>query len=112
MELWSCAEFEKISVHESHKLLVFRRGQLVFLFNFHPTKSQVDLPIAVPEGVDYQIVLDTDQEQFGGFARNPENHTYPIQAKSAGRYPQQIQAYLPCRTAQVLVPHQTADGRP
>ncbi len=40
---------EQLMVHEENKLLVYRRGPLVFVFNFHPTQSYADLRIPVPD---------------------------------------------------------------
>jgi 1,4-alpha-glucan branching enzyme len=39
---------EQLMVHEDMKLLVYRRGPLVFAFNFHPTESYSALRIPVP----------------------------------------------------------------
>ena len=95
---------EQLMVHEDNKLLVYRRGPLVFAFNFHPTRSQADLRIPVPDPTDYRVVLDSDEAQFEGFDRVARNVTYPRQpAPFAGRQ-QSVIIYLPNRSAQVLAP--------
>ncbi|MFL5509725.1 MAG: alpha amylase C-terminal domain-containing protein, partial [Gemmatimonadaceae bacterium] len=54
---------EQLMLYEDHKLLVYRRGPLVFAFNFHATNSYTDLRIPVPDAVDYRIVLNTDARE-------------------------------------------------
>ncbi len=94
---------EQLYVHEENKLLVYRRGPLVFAFNFHPTSSYVDLRIPVPDATDYSMILDTDAKCFGGHGRVGEV-VYPWQHAPYGGRNQSIQMYLPNRTAQVLAP--------
>src|SRR6185503_16487930 len=57
---------EQLAVHEQERVLVYRRGPLVFAFNFHPTESYPGFRIPVPDAADYGIVLETDREDFGG----------------------------------------------
>ena len=57
---------EQYHIHEEDKTLAFGRGDYLFVFNFHPTRSHVDYPINVPEGA-YSIVIDTDCKAFGGY---------------------------------------------
>ncbi len=95
---------EQLACHEDTKQLVFRRGPLVFVFNFHPTESYVGLRIPVPDPRDYKVVLNTDSRQFEGFGRVPEFAVYPKQAMGMYGRGQSVQLYLPSRTAQVLAP--------
>jgi 1,4-alpha-glucan branching enzyme len=95
---------EQLACHEDTKQLVFRRGPLVFVFNFHPTESYVGLRIPVPDPRDYRVVLNTDAKQFEGFGRVPEFALYPRQNVPMYGRGQSVQLYLPSRTAQVLAP--------
>ena len=95
---------EQLMVHEERKLLIYRRGPLVFAFNFHPTQSYADLRIPVPDPKDYAIVLDSDADRFGGLGRVTAPTTYPIQSVPWDGRQQSIQLYLPTRSAQVLAP--------
>jgi 1,4-alpha-glucan branching enzyme len=95
---------EQLALHEDTKQLVYRRGMLVFIFNFHPTDSYTDLRLPVPDPVDYRIALDTDAKRFEGFGRVDPNVTYFKQAKPMYGREQSIQVYIPARSAQVLVP--------
>ncbi len=94
---------EQLLLHEDEKLLVYRRGPLVFAINLHPERSYADLRIPVPDPIDYQIVLDSDRAEFGGQARvDPGN--YAIQRIAMYGREQSVQIYLPARTAQALAP--------
>ncbi|HZT43880.1 MAG TPA: alpha-amylase family glycosyl hydrolase [Chthonomonadaceae bacterium] len=95
---------EQLALHEDTRQLIFRRGPLVFAFNFHPTESFSDLRIPVPDPAGYQVVLDTDARAFGGHGRVAEGMVYPRQDIPMYGRAQSIQIYLPARTAQVLAP--------
>jgi len=53
--------------NESDKVIVFERAGLLFIFNFHPTKSFTDYRVGVEDGGEYKIVLSSDEKRFGGF---------------------------------------------
>jgi 1,4-alpha-glucan branching enzyme len=95
---------ELIHVHEDNKLLIFRRGPLVFLFNWHPHNSYVDHRIGVPDPRNYKLQLNTDDFWFGGHGNVTTGQVYPLQEVPADNRLQSIQVYIPPRTAQVLVP--------
>jgi len=95
---------ELLHRHEDDKVLVFRRGPLVFVFNFHPDKSYTDLRIGVPDASDYQVVLSSDLSDYGGFDRVVNEVVYPVQERAWHDRPQSVQIYVPARTAQVLAP--------
>jgi 1,4-alpha-glucan branching enzyme len=94
---------EKLYTHQDDKVLVYRRGPLVFAFNWHPTKSFDGYRIPVPDPDDYRPVLNSDDWQFGGEGRSANEVTYFRQYGYAGRA-QSIQLYLPSRTVQVIAP--------
>ena len=95
---------EQLMVHEHNKLLVYRRGPLVFAFNFHPTQSYPDLRIPVPDPTDYRLILDTDDGRFEGFDRVARDITYPMYKVPWERREQSVSIYLPNRSAQVMAP--------
>ena len=95
---------EQLALHDDTKQLVFRRGPLVFVFNFHPSQSYTGLRIPVPDPKDYRIILNTDEKQFAGFGLVAENVVYPRQDVPMYGRNQSIQIYLPSRSAQVLAP--------
>jgi 1,4-alpha-glucan branching enzyme len=95
---------ELLMVHEDRKLLVYRRGPLVFAINLHPSESYWDLWLPVPDPTDYHVVLDSDDKSFGGLGRISSDLTYPWQHIPVNGRNQSVRIYLPSRTAQVMAP--------
>ena len=95
---------EQLALHEDTRQLIYRRGPLVFAFNFHPDASYSDLRIPVPDPSDYRVLLDTDDPAFDGQGLVRRGATYPWQAVPMYGRDQTVQIYLPARSAQVLAP--------
>ena len=95
---------EQLSLHEDSRQLVYRRGPLVFAFNFHPTQSYENLRIPVPDAADYRVVLSTDDRRFAGAGRLETGPAYPLQRVPMYGRDQSVEIYLPSRSAQVLAP--------
>jgi 1,4-alpha-glucan branching enzyme len=95
---------EQLALHQDTKQLVYRRGPLVFAFNFHTTESYRDLRIPVPDQRDYKNILNTDAARFSGPALVQEGSVHPWQKVGMYGRAQSIQIYLPSRTALVLAP--------
>ncbi|MDR2850019.1 MAG: alpha amylase C-terminal domain-containing protein, partial [Verrucomicrobiota bacterium] len=82
--------------------LVFERGPLVFLFNFHSEGSVADYSVLVPPG-SYRLVLDSDEARFGGQGRILPGQSFALMEETRGNEACHIiKVYLPCRTAMVL----------
>jgi len=92
----------RLFVSDTNKVLVFERGSLVFLFNFHSSLSVVDYTVVVPPG-SYRLVLDSDEARFGGHARIAPGQAFELlsEVRDAEKC-HLIKIYLPCRTAMVL----------
>ena len=91
---------EKIWDNEGDQLVAFKRKDLIFIFNFNPTKSFTDYGILVKKGT-YDVVLDTDSPEFGGFGfsdNTVENKTMPSHLKKK----EWLKVYIPARSALVL----------
>ncbi len=85
-------------IHESDKVIAFTRKGLLFAFNFHPNNSQNSLKVCVPNYADYEVVLSSDDDKYGGW--NQIKHmTCPVYEENGQYF---IQFYLPARTAVVL----------
>lgn len=95
---------EQLALHEDTKQLVFRRGPLVFAFNFDPTRSYEGLRIPVPDAHDYRVVLDTDSTAFEGHGRVDPQTVFSVQPVAMYGRKGSIQVYLPSRSALVLAP--------
>ncbi|MCG1001006.1 alpha-amylase family glycosyl hydrolase [Lactococcus lactis] len=51
-------------IKNSDKLLAYKKGQLLFVFNFHPSYEQ-ELQLQFPEKPE--LIFDSDDQKFGGF---------------------------------------------
>ena len=95
----------RLVCNEADKVLAFVRGDLLFVFNFHPSRSFEDYGVLVPPASDWRHLLDTDEPRFGGQGRIQPGVTYaPALVLDAARHEfvQQVRLYLPARTAVVL----------
>lgn len=88
--------------HQSDKLIVFERGNLLWIFNFNPTQSFVDYRIGTEWAGEYKIVLNTDNKRYGGHDRLDESVSYFSTPEEWHGRKNFIQVYIPCRTAIVL----------
>ena len=82
--------------HEEDKIIVFEKGGLLFVFNFHPSKSFPDRTVRTRFDRALHLVLDSDLKEFAGFGRIDHHHLRPING--------QVQLYIPSRTALVYCP--------
>ena len=80
------------------KVLVFYRHGLLFAFNFNPTQSYTNILVPVYNPGEYNVVLSSDDEQYGG--NNLVAHmAYPTKLFDGRHF---VELYLPARTAIVL----------
>lgn len=85
--------------NEQDKVLVFERAGLLWVFNFHPTKSYSDYRVGVEEAGTYRIVLDSDDPAFGGFGRNQKDTQFFTTDFAWNNRKNFVQVYIPTRTA-------------
>ena len=65
---WLAAPQAYVSLkNEEDKVVIFERAGLLFVFNFHPTKSFSNYRIGVEEVGGYHVILSTDDKRLGGF---------------------------------------------
>jgi len=88
--------------HEGDKVIAFERGSLLFVFNFHPDKSYTDYLIGIEEPGVYNVVLNSDDEQFDGFCRVSNNVKYFTHPNPWHSRKNSMMVYIPCRTALVF----------
>jgi 1,4-alpha-glucan branching enzyme len=63
-------EFPKLlNLDELNKTIIFERGHLIFVFNFHVSASIPDYEFPVSKMGDYKIILNSDDQIYGGFNR-------------------------------------------
>lgn len=94
---------EKLWDKDDDQVLAFKRGDLVFVFNFNPSKSFSDYGILAPEGC-YSHVLNSDQDIYGGY-NNIDTTVKHLTISDPLYQPYGIgwlKLYLPARSVQVL----------
>jgi alpha amylase, catalytic domain protein len=94
---------QEIWHNDGDQILAFSRGELVFVFNFSPTRSYSDYGFLVPEG-SYNVVLNTDAREFGGFGFADDTVEHftnadPLYEKDHKGW---LKLYIPARSAVVL----------
>ena len=95
----------RLLANEPDKVLAFVRGELMFVFNFNPTKSFADYGVLVPPATKWRHLFDTDELRFGGQGRIAAGQAYEpalVYDANHDEIVQQIKLYLPARTAVVL----------
>ena len=98
--------FQYVSLkHEDDKIIVFEKGDLLFVFNFHPYKSYENYKIGTKWGTKHKIVLDSDEFRFFGKGRLEYGHGnfFPIINQGWNNRPNQFNLYIPSRTCMVLI---------
>ena len=87
-------------IDEQKQVLVYERSGVVFAFNFSPSNSYDSYFITTPTVGEYEPILSTDDEKFGGWNRIATDITYKAERnadKVCG-----FKMYLPARTAVCL----------
>jgi 1,4-alpha-glucan branching enzyme len=80
------------------QVLIFKRGDLLFAFNFNPEKSFPGYGFQIDEG-SYEILLCTDDTQFGGQRRIVTSLEY-FTTRESGK--PLLKLYIPSRVGMVL----------
>jgi len=93
----------QLVANEPDKVLAFVRGDLLFVFNFHPVNSYTDYGVLVPPATTWRHLFDSDEVRFGGQGRVAAGQEFvPAVVPDRDELVQQIRLYLPARTALVL----------
>ncbi len=91
-------EIELIVSNEKDQVLIFKRGEHIFVFNFNPIHSFTNYGFVVSKG-KYRIILNSDNEKFIGHSRIMDTFTYETANINKKNY---LRAYIPSRTSFVL----------
>ena len=100
---------DQLALHEADRHIAFRRGPLVFVFNYNATRSFEEFRLPLPEAEDYVLMLSTDEEQFRGHARVTPMTNFPWLMEPKGNWAQSTNIYLPSRSALVFAPRRLLD---
>lgn len=89
-------------IEEKDNILAYKKGGLIFLFNFNPTKSFPDFALPVEEQGEYQVVFNTDERAFAGQGRISTDYIYQTKTLAERKNKPGFSIYTPSRTAVVL----------
>lgn len=89
-------------IHNEFKLLMFKRGDLYFIYNFHPTRSYESLSIPIEEKGDFKVIFNSDDARFGGLDRISSDYVYESKDVIGTELDYNINIYSPSRTMMVL----------
>ncbi len=87
-------------LHQDDKIIMYNKEDVIFVFNFHPTKSFEGYFVPVVTEGKYQVILSSDDGAFGGQSRVDKEYVYETM-----RTPDDwigFKCYLPNRSAFVL----------
>jgi len=89
-------------INDGDQVLAYQRGDLLFVINLHPYKSYTGYGMLVEKG-SYNMILDTDSAQFGGFGLINESIEHFTQ-RGLEKNPdlEWLKLYIPARTAFIL----------
>ncbi|KAL6634238.1 hypothetical protein ACP70R_026909 [Stipagrostis hirtigluma subsp. patula] len=90
--------------HEEDKVIVFEKGDLVFVFNFHWNNSYFDYRVGCLKPGKYKVALDSDAGLFGGFGRIHHDAEHFTTDCSHDNRPHSFSVYTPSRTCVVYAP--------
>jgi len=85
------------------KVIIFEKNDCIFCFNFNTAKSFENFQIGVGRPGKYEILLSSDEVEFGGYGNVTKNGEVQYFSKTGdfdGR-PNSMKVYMPCRTAVV-----------
>jgi len=96
------SKVEEVWHNDGDQVLAYKRGDLIFVFNFNPVSSFTDYGFLLPEG-SYRCVLDSDDVLYGG--NGLVDHSLEYMTQHDNLYAEDkkgwLKLYLPARTAQV-----------
>ncbi|HGY12131.1 MAG TPA: 1,4-alpha-glucan-branching enzyme [Desulfobacterales bacterium] len=101
-QLFSSPDVNLLCIHEDDKVIAFERNKIIFVFNFHPSKSFPDYMFVAPKG-EYRMILNSDEKRFGGEARLKQSQAhFTIGDPNYDDRENRLSLYLPNRSAIIL----------
>lgn len=95
-DVLSALPARQINMDETNKVIIYERNNLIFVVNFHYDRSIADYMFSSLGKGTYQIILSTDDADFGGFGRIDTKIEYYTLDDD------QLSIYIPSRTALIL----------
>jgi 1,4-alpha-glucan branching enzyme len=90
---------QQLNMDDSNKVIIFERGNYIFVFNFHAHNAIPDYRFSIPNSGNFKIVLNSDNKNFGGLGRVDESVIYESIEVHGNLI---LSIYLPNRTALVF----------
>ncbi len=87
-------------LHQGDKVLIFTKGDSVYAFNFHPTRSFEGYFVPTGQCGKFAVALSSDDADFGGHGRVDTSFVYESREFPDGR--EGFECYLPSRTVIVF----------
>jgi 1,4-alpha-glucan branching enzyme len=88
-----------LNTDDYNKVIIFSRGEYVFIFSFSPRDSVQGYEFYVPKKGDYKIVFSSDEKEEGGFSRVKMGYKFSSYKKGKNNF---LKVYLPTRMCMVL----------
>jgi len=98
----NACDLQNLWTDEQNKLLAYRKGGLIFLFNFNPGQSFSEYELPTSEMGEYKIVFDSDEKIFGGQGRIATDYIYHTEILKHKGNKTGVIIYSPSRTVLVL----------
>ncbi len=90
---------KQLYLHNNDKVVCYRKGKKIFVFNFHHSASYPGCRIPMDKAGAYKVSLSTDDYRFGGQGRI-HHECYETKTDLNGN--PYLELYIPARTAMVL----------
>ena len=86
--------------NEEDKIIVYEKGDLLFVYNFHHSKSFENYFVGTPWSSDHFVVYESDEERFGGHQRINGSHNIWFQAfnEPKDKRDYHLKLYIPSRS--------------
>lgn len=99
--------------NEEDKVIVFEKGGLVFVFNFHSNNSYSDYDVGTFSRSNHFLIFDGDEERYDGHKRLDDAHCkwFKPEKKETNKRPFTLKLYLPSRTCFIVCPYEVAKDK-
>ncbi|WP_311370479.1 alpha-amylase family glycosyl hydrolase [Anaerococcus hydrogenalis] len=91
----------RLWLDNDRKVIAYRNKDIVYIFNFHPRNSYDSFQVPIHDKGKFKVILDTDDEEFGGLGRISKDIIYESKNLENTDY-DGIEIYIPSRTALAL----------
>ena len=96
-DLLAAKEVTLLNADPANQTLCFAKAGLLFVFNFHASNAIEGYEFWAPQPGKYQLLLSSDAEEFGGFARTVPHSEHFTDAET-----QKVKMYNLPRVCQVF----------